>query len=243
MKFGIIAAGLGSRLTKEGVGVAKPMLEISGEMMIDRLIRIFTEAGAEEIAVITREEYHPLLSHLRSRYDALDGYLPGKSHCNVPLQLIVKDTPGSMYSFYEVSKCFRGASFCVTTVDTVFSEKEFEAYISEFGHTKADGLFGVTPYIDDEKPLFVEISEDSQISGFYDDRGDRDHVSAGIYGFRTDPIPVLEECIRRGKVRMRDFQRSLIASGQRIDAFEFAKVIDVDHISDIAKAEQLIHEK
>ena len=41
MKFAIIAAGEGSRLSQEGVTLPKPLVRIGGEAMIDRLLRIF----------------------------------------------------------------------------------------------------------------------------------------------------------------------------------------------------------
>ena len=37
MKFGIIAAGEGSRLSSEGIGSPKPLVEVGGEKLIDRL--------------------------------------------------------------------------------------------------------------------------------------------------------------------------------------------------------------
>ena len=41
MRYGIIAAGEGSRLAKEGFTLPKPMVQLHGEMLIDRLIAVF----------------------------------------------------------------------------------------------------------------------------------------------------------------------------------------------------------
>ena len=41
MHFGIIAAGEGSRLAKEGVEKSKPLLPICGKPMIGRLIDLY----------------------------------------------------------------------------------------------------------------------------------------------------------------------------------------------------------
>ena len=43
-----------------------------------------------------------------------------------------------------------------------------------------------------------------------------------------------------GKSRMRNFQRALIADGLRLKAYCFPKILDVDHASDIAKAEDFL---
>ncbi len=41
MKYAIIAAGEGSRLSQEGVQLPKPLVKVGGEHLVDRLIRIF----------------------------------------------------------------------------------------------------------------------------------------------------------------------------------------------------------
>ena len=43
MKFAVIAAGEGSRLAEEGVKHPKPLVELHGEAMIARLVRIFKD--------------------------------------------------------------------------------------------------------------------------------------------------------------------------------------------------------
>ena len=56
MKYAIIAAGNGSRLAKEGITVPKPLVQINGETLIDRLIRVFCNNNATEIVVVCNEE-------------------------------------------------------------------------------------------------------------------------------------------------------------------------------------------
>ena len=64
MKFAVIAAGEGSRLASEGVGVPKPLAEVKGEKLIDRLIRIFMDNDAEEIVVICNDKTNQVSQHL-----------------------------------------------------------------------------------------------------------------------------------------------------------------------------------
>ena len=45
MRYGIIAAGEGSRLAEEGIAVQKPLVKIQDETLIDRLIRIFIQCS------------------------------------------------------------------------------------------------------------------------------------------------------------------------------------------------------
>ena len=92
MNYAIIAAGEGSRLAQEGVAKPKPLVELSGEPMIDRLISIFLRCNAESISIIVNE----YMTEVREYLESLK--LP------VPLNLVVKTTPSSMHSFYELSR-------------------------------------------------------------------------------------------------------------------------------------------
>ena len=64
MKFAIISAGEGSRLSQEGVRLPKPLVQLNGTAMIDSLVRIFTEYGADEILVIINNEVPLTKTHL-----------------------------------------------------------------------------------------------------------------------------------------------------------------------------------
>ncbi len=238
MKFGIIAAGEGSRLLQDGVDKPKPLVEINGEPLIDRLLRIFCNCGAEEICVVCNALTHQVSDHLEAM--AIRGLENGK----VPLRFEVKTTPSSMHTFAEISKMMGSDSkFIVTTVDTVFSEKRFVQYVDAFSSAlasdEADGLMGVTQYIEDEKPLYVDIDESTLAIKGFSDNPSSSYISAGIYGLTSRSFPTLQRCLERGESRMRNFQRALIADGVRLRAFDMGKVIDIDHASDITRAEEM----
>ena len=113
MKFAIIAAGEGSRLAQEGVKQPKPLVLLHGVPIIERLIKIFSRHNAQSISIIINSqqpETLALLEKLKEEY---------------PLNIVVKDTPSSMHSLYELRECLKGDKFCLTTVDTIFNEEEF----------------------------------------------------------------------------------------------------------------------
>lgn len=56
MKFAIISAGEGSRLSQEGVALPKPLVQLNGVAMIDRLIQIFVRNGADKVVIIINNE-------------------------------------------------------------------------------------------------------------------------------------------------------------------------------------------
>lgn len=238
MKYAIIAAGNGSRLHQEGIKAPKPLVKVNGERLIDRLFRIFCNNQATEIIVICNEQMTDVQEHLA---DVQQHGLNGKE---VPLRFIVKTTPSSMHSFYEISSLIGKESFVLTTVDTIFREDEFSVYIHEFQKEIEDGtqaFMGVTDYIDDEKPLYVSTDEAMNIIGFHDkNTGNCQYISGGIYGLTPETITTLNNCMERGESRMRNFQRALIANGRKTKAYAFTKVLDIDHATDIEKAEEYL---
>ena len=232
MLYAILAAGEGSRLAQEGCEVPKPLVHIQGETLIGRLIRVFVANGATRIVVITNARYAAVEEYLRNLV------LP------IPLDIVVQLTPSSMHSLYALRDYLSVEErFCLTTVDTIFSETEFSDYITSFLSSDLDGLMAVTTYVDDEKPLYVQTAADLTITNFYDTHeACCHHVSGGIYCLTRQSLVTLERCINQGQSRMRNFQRQLVTDGLHLKAYPFSKIIDVDHCSDISKAEQLIQE-
>lgn len=230
MDYAIIAAGEGSRLAQEGIKWPKPLVKLNGIALIDRLIDVFLRNNASSINIIVNEQMTEVQDHLKALQ------LP------VPFHLLIKSTPSSMHSFYELSQVWQGEEICLTTVDTIFREEEFSGYIQAFRQEKTlDGLMAVTDYIDDEKPLYVQTNEQLDIVNFLDrSNGDCRYISGGIYCLRKPAIGVLKKAIDEGMSRMRNYQRQLIAEGLRLKAYPFSKIIDVDHAEDIVKAEAFV---
>ena len=242
MKFAILAAGEDSRLAQEGVELPKPLVKINGEAMIDRLIRIFKDNGAEEIVIITNNLTPLTQNHLRD--------LQTKDES---IKLIVKTTPSSMHSFYELKPLIGNGKFCLTTVDTIFREKEFGEYIDAFNAYDGDGMMAVTDYIDDEKPLYISTDAEMNITGFHDSlenfaasepgkdgKSVCKYISGGIYCLNEKAFTTLDKCINSGMSRMRNFQRQLVFDGLKLKAYQLSKILDVDHASDIEKAESFL---
>ncbi|MDE5976269.1 MAG: NTP transferase domain-containing protein [Muribaculaceae bacterium] len=234
MNYGIIAAGQGARLAQEGVSLPKPLVRIDGRPMIGRLIDIFVECGAESVSVIVNEEMTEVADYLRQ----LAPTLPCK------LNMVVKTTPTSMHSFYELSSLMEGKGrFIITTVDTIFRKDDFKRYVEAYTDAPedVDGMMAVTGFIDDEKPLYVATDDEMRITAFLDRPAEGvKFVSGGIYGLNASAIPVLRKCLDNGVGRMRNYQRALVDEGLLLKAYDMNKIIDVDHAGDIATAEAFL---
>ena len=231
MNYAIIAAGEGSRLAQEGVTLPKPLVKLNGTEMIRRLIDIFLKNDATSISIIINEEMVQVQDYISNL------------KLDIPFNVVVKSTPSSMHSFFELRDFLRDGKFCLTTVDTIFKEEEFSEYIQSFinDNTGSDGMMAVTDFIDDEKPLYVSVDNEMTITGFLDQSENSKYISGGIYGLTPKAIDTLESCLESGRSRMRNFQRQLVADKLQLKAYPFAKIVDVDHAEDIKKAEQFIN--
>ena len=230
MNYAIIAAGEGSRLVQEGVKLPKPLVNLCGTPMIKRLIDIMMDCNPTALSIIVNEQ----MTEVRSYLESLT--LP------VPFNLVVKSTPSSMHSFYEVSRGFTDGKFILTTVDTIVRPEDFRRYVEAFeADETADGYMAVTSFIDDEKPLYIDVNADMDITAFRDKAfpGVK-YISGGIYGLTAPALRTLEKCMESGVSRMRNYQRALVDDGLRLKAYPFPKIIDVDHAGDIATAEAFL---
>lgn len=229
MNYAIIAAGEGSRLSDEGIKVPKPLVEINGEPMIKRLLNIFEKNKASKISIIINNH----ISEVQDYIESLNYHFQ--------LAIKVKSTPSSMHSLFEMKDLIGNEAFCLSTVDTVFKESEFNSFI-EFAEkqTDKDAIMAITSFVDDEKPLFIKTNKD-KIIAFADEKGDTQYVSGGIYYFKPTIWKVLDQSIASGNQRMRNFQRDLLKAELNIGFYEFSKIIDVDHADDIKTAESFIN--
>jgi NDP-sugar pyrophosphorylase family protein len=230
MKFGIIAAGEGSRLKKENAEVSKPLIKVNGIPLIERLFALAENNGAESISCIVNEESKDVQKYIDNR------------EFKVPFNFIIKSTPSSLHSFYELSKYLKGNPFCLTTVDSIFNVEEFRSFLKVAkDNNYCDGLLAVTDFIDDEKPLCVEVNDDNKILSFHDEAANHKYATGGIYFFNSDITPVMEEAVNKNVTRLRNFLKQLLIKDYQLKAFPFSKMIDVDHLKDLAAAEEYLN--
>ena len=99
----------------------------------------------------------------------------------------------------------------------------------------------VTSFIDDEKPLYIDVDSADRITAFRDKPWPGvKYISGGIYGLTPPALEVLRNCIDSGVERMRNYQRALVDAGLDLRAYPFYKIIDVDHAGDIETAERVL---
>lgn len=252
MHYAVIAAGEGARFASEGVTTPKPLLPINGQPMIGRLLNLLARHRAQSISVIVNEQMRDVADYVAKWGSEEHLYEMGLPE-SFKFHLIVKSTPSSMHSLATLAEIMPIGKFCLVTVDAVFDEADFRRYIDTWELTmpqEADGLLAVTPHVDDERPLYVDVSGGADGNGTI--RGFHDaplpaapvFVSGGIYGLDSrTAFPVLVRCLQEGQSRLRNFQRALVRSGLLLKSWAFDKILDIDHKSDIPKAEQFLTQR
>jgi len=229
MKAGIISAGEGSRLRNDGITVPKPLIEVGGIPLIGRLIQTFLRHGISEIACIVNE-YSP---EVQRYVESL--------HLEIPVQFVVKTTPSSMHSLFALAPYLSDAQFLLSTVDPVFDERDFGAYLDYCkSHPSSDGILAVTRFIDDENPLYVQLDNQRKIVGF-SKSSQSEWITGGMYVFSPAIFREMDGALQHHIERLRNFLNHLLSKGYHLEGFPFSKIVDVDHRHDIAVAEKLLN--
>lgn len=235
MNYVILAAGLGSRFAKEGEKNPKPLVEIMGQPMIGRLIKVLMSCNAEHIYIVAN-----------SRMPELVEFLEGMKAEGYPLTVrpIVSDN-----SYYSLSQACEGVPgrFIAMTVDAIFPVAEFRDYAEKVQQmTDDEVMMALTRFVDDESPLWAKMSSDgSEVIDYHygGEPFDGDEiVSAGLYGLTPRAMKFVAE--REGYPEsLSDFQRILAAESPiKVRPFVMSKALDVDCGHDRAVAEAFLRE-
>jgi NDP-sugar pyrophosphorylase family protein len=219
----VIAAGEGSRL--KDFGVPKPLVEIGGTPLIAHVLENFEAAGIASAAVIFNESERDCEAFVRERFPRL------------VTTIRIKSTRSSLESYREILAAAPPGRLLVSTVDAFCPRKDFVRFVRRAEALPADAtVLAVTRYVDDEKPLWVNLARghEGRVSAIGGSRGDA--VTAGIYVF---PEKVRRLAWPDGLGRLREYLAWLAREDHPIEALEIEKVVDVDRAEDVAAAEEL----
>ena len=220
----ILAGGEGSRLSSEGVGVPKPLVRIGGEPLVVRLLTQLAGLGCETLTCMVRADF-----------DAVFQLLDGRDF-GPPLAVRSCRTPSSMHTLAEgLENVPAGPVFC-TMVDTVMPPSDWRTVYAATAQGLADGadaVLVVTPFVDDESPLYVSIDGAGFVQAVSDDLIAPPRVTGGVYGFGATARAAAGEAMGEGVQRMRGFLKWLVARGSRIGSVAVPRIIDIDHRSDL----------
>ncbi len=230
MHLGVIAAGDGLRLKEEGIKEPKPLIKVQGKTLLERIFTITEKYKFKSCNIIVNEKF---------KKDVENFFLSKVP--KIEFNIIYKSTPSSLHSLYQLKQYLSDDSFCLMTIDSIFSESEFENFLEEVKKNEIyDGLIAITDFVDDEKPLWVKIDRNNKIKRFSSNREDSNYITGGIYFFRKGVIEYTEKALVDNISRLRNFLQYLIETDLKLKAIKFSKIIDIDHKKDLVEAEKFL---
>jgi NDP-sugar pyrophosphorylase family protein len=222
---GIIAAGDGSRLAASHPDTVKPLVRVAGRPLAHWVVGSLRDAGASDMTVLTNSRGTAIPSSLTAAFPDLR------------FDFLSADTASSYESFRLVSRRMveRADAFLISTVDAIVPADDLKRFWDECRASRADAGLALTAHVDDEKPLWADVDEVGLVSAIGDDARARRRVTCGLYYMTKAATAELPE--PAAHPRLRDFWRTLVASGARVAGPTLSKTLDVDRPEDVAAAE------
>jgi CTP:molybdopterin cytidylyltransferase MocA len=224
---GILGAGLGSRLNS-GSG-AKPLAPLfEGQSLLALLLERLSQSGVQRILCALRA------AQFAGDRKFLLPQAPGLSY-------LFADTASSLHTLAALITKLgpETASVLFMMADTVMLPDDFARFLAYCSALPlgANAVL-VTPFVDDEKPLWVDVDAEGQVTRFGAEKGA--FVTSGMYFLSPAAMKIALHEVAAGTHKMRNFLSKLAELGLPINSFVVAKTIDVDHPSDLEKAAQFL---
>ena len=218
----ILAGGRGSRLAADGVETPKALVEVAGRPQLVNLIETFAELGCDSITCMVRDD--------------IPVDLPG------PAVVRTCRTPSSLHTLVAgLAVVPPGPVFCAM-VDTVMPAADWRRVYRSVTERLAEGAaaaLAVTPFVDDELPLYVTRDAHGFATAILDTPpvGAPPLVTGGVYGL--SPVARRLASVAVASLhRMRAFLRLLVELRTAVATVEVPRIIDLDHKSDLEAAER-----
>jgi NDP-sugar pyrophosphorylase family protein len=220
----ILAGGRGSRLAADGVETPKALVEVAGRPQIVNLIQTFEALGCDSITCMVRE--------------GITVDTPGRAAVRTCR------TPSSLHTLVAgLGITPDGPVFCAM-VDTVMPAADWRRLYRGVAERLAAGspaVLAVTPFVDDESPLYVVQNASGVVTDISDSRPRgkqvRPVVTGGVYGF--SPVARRLATVAVSSLhRMRAFLKLLIELRIEVATVEVPRIIDLDHKRDLEAAER-----
>ena len=222
---GIIAAGEGARLSRSHPATVKPLVPVAGRPLSHWIAAALRSAGARGLTVLTNSRGGAVPPSLAA---AFPGY---------PFDFLTADTASSYESFRLVARRLSETedAFLISTVDALVPAADVARFWAECRAARADAGLALTAHVDDEKPLWADVDVASRVTALGDDARARRLVTCGLYYLTRGAAGRLPE--PAAHPRLRDFWRTLVASGAHVAGPLLSKTLDVDRPEDVVAAE------
>jgi NDP-sugar pyrophosphorylase family protein len=229
MKAAILAAGQGLRLKAAGAGLPKPLVQVAGVPLIEHTLNSVRAAGLHEVVCIINHDSGAVEAYCRSLATDLS------------LTFLRRTTSSSMESLFALAPHLVCQDlFLVLTVDAIVAPRAMRDFVrAASARREADGVLAVTAFVDDEKPLRVEVARGDRIAAIGGPTSGP-WITAGFYAFRPSIFAEVEGARAAGLTALREFLAHLVTRGYKLYAERVTQCVDVDRPEDIVTAEAFL---
>jgi len=204
--------------------MGKPLVPVEGVPLIEHVVGNFLAAGIDNLAIIFNAREEDCARFVRSRF-------PGAS-----IEILVKTTASSYESYREITAMLPSGPALVSTVDAWCPRADFVEFVRKAARAPVEEtVLAVTPFVSDEKPLWVTLDASGRVSQLGGASGN--FVTAGLYAF---PERVRELPAPPTIGRLREYLAWLVSEGETVRAVAIDTVVDVDRAADVALAARLV---
>lgn len=226
----IIAAGQGTRLAGSHPATVKPLVPVAGRPLCHWVAASLAKAGIAELTVLHNSDGSAVRASL------------ARSFPELRFTFLQADTASSWESFRLVSRSMAGGAegFLVSTVDALVRPEDAARFARESAGRRAAAGLALTSFVDDEKPLWADVSEAGFVTALGESAKQRRYVTSGLYYLGAAAAQQLPE--PRAFPSLRRYLASLVDSGQPVAGYPLSKTLDVDRPEDVAQAEGFLKE-
>ncbi|MFH2202510.1 MAG: NTP transferase domain-containing protein [Elusimicrobiota bacterium] len=235
-RAGIIAAGLGSRLSAAHPDTPKPLVPVRGKPLVYWVVANLRSAGIRHITIL-----------LNTSGDAVRTYLE-ENFADLHWRFLRRDTASSWESFRLVSRTLAQDSgdFMISTVDALIRPADIARFSGEAlapatgGAPSPAAALALTGFVEDEKPLWAQRDAAGNICALGEDVSpeQRLSVTCGLYALTRALPEAMPAAAAHGKLR--SYWTDLIRSGAVVRGVLLQDTIDVDRPEDLSAAEKVI---
>ena len=209
----------------------KPLVSVGGRPQVVRLIEAMLATGCPTVTCMVREGLPGVRATIESQFPA----------DRVKVELC--QTPSSLHTLVAgLGAVPDGAIFCAM-VDTVMRPADWQrAFRETAAHLEggADAVLLVTPFVQDETPLYVHRDAQGLAVRVGSQRHEPPLVTGGVYGFSPAARRAAREALADGVHRMRGFLQRLLEEGARVPTVEVERVVDLDRVADLKAAQAMV---
>lgn len=221
----LLAGGKGVRLRPVTLTTPKPLIDVGGVPIIERILTSLSESGFSQVYVS--------VNYMRDKVrDALNNL----NHLNLDLRVLEENEPLGTAGPISVLPDFKSLDNLFVMNGDLLVDVDFDSMFQTHLGNLSGATVAVREHVTQLQFGSIEISQ-GVISGIQEKPILRNLIAAGIYVLNKQALALVDS----GPMDMPNLLNNCISEGLRVDAYPLHKNwIDIGNPSDLAKARTLL---